>query len=198
MATTAGFVVAYVIAQWATGKWGVPRHPSASQSDRSNFSLGLAAAFSAAVLGVTTWATAGTATAPQPATATAPQPPTATRTVSAAGGWQDSGVAMAAGGELDVTATGTWRPFGNGYAVGPDGCTDPQVCAQDPGQPNNICCIPHAGLLGRIGEGQPFAVGAKRLVHNGGAAGELYLRINDAVLTDNEGELTVTIRRLGG
>jgi hypothetical protein len=53
---------------------------------------------------------------------------------------------------------------------------------------------PRAGcLIGRIGEGgQPFYVG-KHHVSTAGSDGTLYLRINDDIVSDNKGYLTVTV-----
>ncbi|MFF2041149.1 hypothetical protein ACFVVX_12020 [Kitasatospora sp. NPDC058170] len=202
-ATVTGFATAYLAAQLATRRWGVPQHPAATASDRMNFSLAVAALASTAVAAAVFWATTATRTGPPPtattttpATTTTTTTPTAatTTTVSAARGWQDSGVLVAAGEDVEITATGQWHPFGNGYAVGPDGCTDPVVCSQDPDQTNNVCCTAHAGLIGMIGSSPPFAVGGERTLHNTGPAGELRLRINDTVLEDNTGDMAVTVR----
>ncbi|MGW5248110.1 hypothetical protein ACWEQN_30545 [Streptomyces sp. NPDC004129] len=114
--------------------------------------------------------------------------------MSASKDWQDSGVEVAQGSEVEITATGKWYPFGTGNdPVGPEGCTDTR-CSQDPDQPENICCMAHAGLIGKIDHGQPFAIGARRVLRDIGT-GELYLRINDRYLSDDSGEMRVTIRK---
>jgi hypothetical protein len=48
-------------------------------------------------------------------------------------------------------------------------------------------------LLGRIGEeGQPFIIGRGRTIY-ADRSGQLYLRINDDILSDNEGFVNVEI-----
>ncbi|MFI9332108.1 hypothetical protein ACIGZJ_31760 [Kitasatospora sp. NPDC052868] len=195
-ATVAGFAAAYLTAQLATRRWGVPQHPGATASDRMTFCLAVAALASTAAAGLAFWATAGTRPAPPPAATTTATATTVSVSVSAGAGWQGSAVLVATGEDLEITATGQWHPFGNAYTVGPDGCTDPAVCSQDPNQPNNICCTAHAGLIAIIGNDRPFAVGAQHTLHHTGPPGELRLRINDTALADNTGEMEVTVRHL--
>jgi hypothetical protein len=154
--------------------------------------------------------TASSATSPQPKPDPASRanppttdiittPPAKTSTsrdlaVAAAGDWQDSGVTVSPGDQVEITRTGsTWSPF-PGYSYDGRGCIDTAVCSQDPSQANNICCMAHGGLLGRIGSGAPFAVGnGTALIAS--AAGAVALRINDLQQGDDSGHLDVRVTR---
>ncbi|MER6216434.1 hypothetical protein ABT213_20565 [Streptomyces sp. NPDC001674] len=159
------------------------------------FSCGGAALVAAAVLGAAIYL------ATEIAGSGSPPPPKVDRlstgtiraTVSARQDWQASGVHVDPGDDVEISAVGEWYPFGNGYRVGPDGCTDRNVCSQELNQSANICCMAHAGLIGKIGDGAPFKVGARLALRNVLTRGELYLRINDKNLSDNDGGINVTI-----
>jgi serine/threonine-protein kinase len=143
--------------------------------------------------------TAGVTTVPAPAFA-APTtvPPVASKTetstdVAANQDWQDAKVALTPGETVEITAQGQWGPFGNGLLYSANGC-GPPYCTNGLNEPNNVCaCMIHAGLIGRIGDGSPFPVGTTREL-TATQSGELYLRINDRVTSDNEGSLHVTVR----
>ncbi|MGQ0604492.1 MAG: hypothetical protein ACT4QE_22660 [Anaerolineales bacterium] len=101
--------------------------------------------------------------------------------------WQSAGVDVEKGDVITLRATGEWQysPFVGLH--GPEGG----------GRPVTVPTYPMSGadggvLLGRIGEGTPFYVGrgATMVVQE---AGRLYFRINDDLLGDNKGQLTVTI-----
>jgi len=116
-------------------------------------------------------------------------------TVSAAKDWQDTGVILHGGETVTISyVSGEWSPWPGGN-LDAKGCLQ-AGCSQDPNQPENICCMAHAGLLGRIGEGAPFAVGMGTTIPNVGP-GTVQLRINDLQLNDNSGELTVNISTQG-
>jgi hypothetical protein len=112
--------------------------------------------------------------------------------VQAVGDWRDTGVFLEEGQTARIVASGQWSPFSPKLFDG-RGCLDVALCSQDPNQSTNICCMPHGGLLGRIGGTNPFAVGVGTLLQVPNR-GELYFRINDLVQSDNSGQLTVTIQ----
>jgi hypothetical protein len=86
--------------------------------------------------------------------------------------------------------SGQWSPWPGGK-FDATGCLQ-AGCSQDPNQPENICCMAHAGLLGRISDGQPFAVGMGATIPHAGP-GAVKLRINDRQLGDNSGELVIAV-----
>jgi hypothetical protein len=51
-------------------------------------------------------------------------------------------------------------------------------------------------LIGRIGNGQPFAIGDQASLQMP-ASGPLYLGVNDDVMNDNQGQFNVVIGRTG-
>jgi len=115
----------------------------------------------------------------------------ATRSVSVPGtvAWTDTGVDLAAGQQLTVTASGTVLH----NVAGNDGC-DP---AGEPGTSghgaNLIGCPNHASLIGKLGDaGSPFFIGRTYSVPSTGS-GRLYLGINDSDLTNNVGTYSASI-----
>jgi hypothetical protein len=56
---------------------------------------------------------------------------------------------------------------------------------------------PGASLIGRIGNGAPFAIGWNPNPIRMPASGRLYLGINDDQVGDNTGEFNVSIRMQG-
>ncbi|MEM7347782.1 MAG: hypothetical protein AAF485_26410 [Chloroflexota bacterium] len=101
--------------------------------------------------------------------------------------WQSVGVQLQPGDSVVVKAEGTWLYTMEEYH-GPSGSRRYQAPAFYP-LPN----VPGGSLIGRIGEkGQPFYVGGyTQFVAN--EAGLFYLRIDDDILSDNEGSVTVDI-----
>ncbi len=91
------------------------------------------------------------------------------------------------GDSLEIEAAGTWLYTPNEYH-GPEGSPRYRAPSFYP-----LPHVPGGALLGRIGdEGQPFYVG------RGGSwrvdtAGLLYLRIDDDILSDNDGWVTVAV-----
>jgi hypothetical protein len=101
--------------------------------------------------------------------------------------WQSLGVRVHAGEVLHIRAEGTWM-YTPGEYHGPEGHA--RYAAPDfyplPG-------VPGGALLGRIGEGgDPFYVG-RRLTRRVDRDGTLYLRIDDDILSDNDGFVTVEV-----
>jgi hypothetical protein len=111
---------------------------------------------------------------------------TLTHTVYAYRQWQSTGVKLAAGDRFTVRARGEWSYSPIVGLNGPAGGR-PAV----PGYP-----LPHVlggTLIGRVGEsGEGFYVG-ERTTGFAERAGYLLLRINDDLLGDNYGTMTVEI-----
>jgi hypothetical protein len=103
--------------------------------------------------------------------------------------WQSVGVILHGGDRFTIKAEGEWLYTPVGGYNGPEG--HKTYWAPDfyplPGGPRGGC------LIGRIGQGgQPFYVG-RRYVSTAVSDGTLYLRINDDILSDNQGALTVLV-----
>ena len=116
---------------------------------------------------------------------------TASFTVNvAANAWVDTGVTLAAGASVAITATGTVEWAGAGSAATPNGVPADSCGCCDGGSVTSSFC--HMALIGRIGtSGTPFLVGSSYSGSPG--AGLLYLRQNDTVVGDNSGSFTGTI-----
>lgn len=115
----------------------------------------------------------------------------ATRTVTVPGtaAWTDTGIDLAAGQQLTITASGTVIHD----LAGNNGC-DP---AGEPGTSghgaNVIGCPDHASLIAKVGEaGAPFYVGRTYSVP-AAAAGRLYLGVNDSDLSNNGGSYSANV-----
>ena len=101
--------------------------------------------------------------------------------------WQSTGVQLQRGDLVEIRATGRWLYTPDEYH-GPAGHPIYPAPAVYP-----ISGIPGGALIGRVGEdGAPFYVGsrARQTVQRDGL---LFLRINDDVLTDNDGVVEVKI-----
>ena len=110
-------------------------------------------------------------------------------------GWQSTGLTVFAGDLLNIEAEGEWMYSPEAGMNGPRGHPAFSSPAYYP--------VPGPGgsLIGKIGEfGQPFYVGGyvNHLSTVGGQAqsGMVYLRINDDLLGDNRGYVTVRIDRI--
>jgi hypothetical protein len=109
-----------------------------------------------------------------------------THTVYSYRQWQSTGIKLEAGDFYELRAQGEWAYSPIVGLHGPRGGR-PAVMSYP------LPSAPGGALIGRIGEnGRPFMVGART---NGDAdqAGFLFLRINDDLLGDNQGKLTVDI-----
>ena len=109
--------------------------------------------------------------------------------VGAQSDWVDTGIALRVNDIIDIAATG--RIF---YDSGRDRFADPNGAA---GRPATAAApIPYrdiGALVGKIGNGEPFEVGASLTNFRAGNAGRLMLRVNDDVLKDNSGQFNVTV-----
>ncbi len=102
-------------------------------------------------------------------------------------GWQSVGVRVREGDQVRILAQGTWL-YTPGEYHGPEGHRRYSSPAFYP-LPN----VPGGALIGRIGEdGAPFYVG-QRTHLQARAAGLLYLRIDDDILSDNDGWVAVEV-----
>lgn len=101
--------------------------------------------------------------------------------------WQSTGVYLHVGDAFTIRASGEWS-YTPGEFNGPGG--HPRYPAP------SFYPIPHVRggcLIGRIGEeGQIFLVGSHSQ-HAANTEGLLYLRINDDILSDNEGWMQVDV-----
>jgi WD40 repeat protein len=105
--------------------------------------------------------------------------------VDASRSWQDTGVEVRAGTALTLRAEGHWGAGHPAVEATADGIVAPRDRAVLPEAPT-LC------LLGRIGDAEPFVVGATRDL-DAPTAGRLFLRANALDLDDTVGSLEVTI-----
>jgi hypothetical protein len=115
-------------------------------------------------------------------------------------GWQPAGIDIHGPGTLEFRAAGTWVFNPNLPAVGANG--DGRFSTQGrQGYSFHGAAGREGQLIGRIGNGAPFVVGAQSSHHIAeGEEGPLYLVINDDInglsgmgLADNSGRLVVTV-----
>lgn len=105
--------------------------------------------------------------------------------------WTPTGVQCTTDAQLEISASGTVLPGVTNSASGvdPNGSPDPQLSVYNvPGLPD----APHSGLIGRVGDGDPFIVGADYSQGCPGT-GELFLGINDTGVVNNGGAFDVTM-----
>ena len=117
--------------------------------------------------------------------------PTTNFTVNVAvNDWVNTGVTLASGSGVAITATGTVQWAGAGSTATPNGVTSGACnCCDGVSVSASFC---HMALIGRIGTGgTPFLVGSSYSGTPG--AGLLYLRQNDIAVGDNSGSFTGTI-----
>ena len=106
--------------------------------------------------------------------------------------WVNTGVSIPSGASVSITANGTVQWSGAGSSATPNGvssgCDGYRSCDRDAG----LLEVCHMALIGRIGTGgTKFLVGSSYSGTPG--AGTLYLRQNDACVSDNSGNFTGTI-----
>jgi hypothetical protein len=110
-----------------------------------------------------------------------------TQSVYAYRQWRSTGIYLQTGDRVTLTATGQWT-----YSPAEVGLHGPEGGKWAPAY-YPLPSAPGGALLGRVGEtGQVFYVG-HRLTFTAPAPGLLYLGINDDLLGDNVGALTVKI-----
>ena len=116
-------------------------------------------------------------------------PPEATVRVEANRAWTDTGLVVRAGERIAFSTDGTVT-FGANMTAGPDGNKD--------FPPNRSYPVPSmsvGGLIGRVGNGQPFPIGSTRTPIDMPNDGRLYLGVNDDQLQDNSNAFDVRIDR---
>ena len=97
----------------------------------------------------------------------------------------DTGIDLPAGAVVAITASG--EVFHNpGSSTGPAG-------AAGPPEFNLLTTARHASVIGRVGDGEPFPVGAEAVVPVTDA-GRLFLGINDAGVENNTGAYVAHVR----
>jgi hypothetical protein len=108
-------------------------------------------------------------------------------TVMAHAGWTRSGIQVERGQRITFEARGEVR-------WGPDRKDGPEGEHNSPHNPNRpIPSGPAAGLIGRVGNGDPFFIGNDRGEIRIRESGELELGINDDYLNDNSGAFRVIV-----
>lgn len=111
--------------------------------------------------------------------------------VEGARGWTDTGITVRRGQRVSFNTTGQVAFRSGGDPTGPDG----NFKEDRAGTP-----VPAAGvgaLIGRVGNGAPFPIGANNQPIAMPAAGRLFLGINDANTGDNSGNYSVVIGTAG-
>lgn len=101
--------------------------------------------------------------------------------------WQSVGVRVAAEDRVTIEANGEWL-YTPGEFHGPEGHDKYSAPSFYP-----LPGVRGGALIGRIGEsGRPFLVG-DRTIYFAQEAGLLYLRIDDDILSDNDGFVVVKV-----
>jgi len=120
---------------------------------------------------------------------TSGQLPGATITVPANQAWIDTGITVNQGDRVAFRASGEIT-YGRspGQTATPDGGADRRPNYPDPS-------VPVGALLGRIGNGAPFAIGSQTQALGMPGSGRLMLGVNDNEIADNGGAYTVVVTR---
>lgn len=102
--------------------------------------------------------------------------------------WTDTGISVSAGDLLVVGAEGrvTYSSFGN--TATPWG----RVTAEPGTIDKELAAISVGSLVGRIGKGKPFKIGAS-LASQVSESGSLRLRVHDEKYADNSGSFAVSV-----
>ncbi len=132
-----------------------------------------------------------TSTAQARATARAQAQAGKAYSVSAASDWQDTGIPIQAGDIINISYTsGNWAVCVNcpGLDAGGFGYRDPNFDVA-----NIVADCFHGALIARISGTRPFCVG-REVSRQASTSGNLELRINDQVTSDNSGAISVTIQ----
>lgn len=112
--------------------------------------------------------------------------------VSASQQWVETGIVVRKGQRVAFAATGQvhFSPAAD-HVSGPDG---------NPGVPSAnlpVTAMSVGGLIGRVGNSQPFPIGSNRQSIVMPAAGPLLLGINDTITEDNTGSFVVVVSTTG-
>jgi hypothetical protein len=109
--------------------------------------------------------------------------------VDGARAWTDTGITVRRGDRIGFSTSGQVSFRNGSNPVGPDG----SATENRAGAP--VQNVGVGGLIGRVGRGAPFAIGANSQWITMPAAGRLSLGINDSGVGDNSGAFVVTIVR---
>jgi hypothetical protein len=109
-------------------------------------------------------------------------------TVPARQRWTSTGLTVNAGDQIEFGTSGEIRLNTDGVSASPDGALNGYHDPRSP-MPQTLA----GALIGRIGNGQPFGIGAMTQVQMP-ASGPLFLGVNDSNLNDNDGAFRVEIR----
>ena len=116
-------------------------------------------------------------------------PPAGTIRVAANQAWTDTGITVNRGDRVAFRASGQihYGRAGDQTAT-PDGGVDRRANTPDP-------TVPVGALIGRIGDGAPFAIGTQSQPLPMNASGRLMLGVNDTDLSDNSGSFNVVVTK---
>lgn len=103
--------------------------------------------------------------------------------------WTDTGLVVQPGERISFTVDGTVT-FGANMTAGPDGDKNMAPNANFPVRSMSV-----GGLIGRVGNGRPFAIGSTRTPIDMPNGGRLFLGVNDDHLEDNSNGFDVQIFR---
>jgi hypothetical protein len=115
--------------------------------------------------------------------------PQATVRVEASQPWTDTGLVVQPGERIAFSTNGTIS-FGRDMNAGPDGDKNSPPRANYP-----VREMPVGGLIGRVGNSRPFAIGSTRSPIAMPTGGRLMLGVNDDDFNDNSGGYEVQIYR---
>ncbi|HYT68021.1 MAG TPA: hypothetical protein VEL51_16455 [Vicinamibacterales bacterium] len=111
-------------------------------------------------------------------------------TVQANQPWTSTGITVKKGQRVTFTSTGEVQLSDNAADVAtPDGAKDQRFAPNAP-----LKQVPAGALIGRVGNGAPFPIGANSQAITMPASGVLYLGINDDGFGDNRGNFQVVVR----
>jgi hypothetical protein len=102
--------------------------------------------------------------------------------------WTDTGIVVRAGERIAFEASGTINILPDATA-GPDGQTNVRQGTYP------LRGMAAGGLIGRVGNSRPFAIGSTRRAIDMPAGGRLFLGVNDDNFSDNGGSFEVQIFR---
>jgi hypothetical protein len=109
--------------------------------------------------------------------------------VDARQAWTDTGINVNAGDHVAFSASGQINyGQGAGMTATPDGGAERRANYPDPS-------VPVGALIGKVGNGAPFAIGMQTTPLPMNASGRLMLGVNDNELGDNSGFYTVTVAK---
>jgi hypothetical protein len=118
-------------------------------------------------------------------------------TVPGTRAWVDTGVDVAAGDRVQITASGTIRHnYDASSTVGPDGDVNPKAAVNNAVVDGTRVEGRHAALIARVGTQPPFVVGSEH-TFTAPIPGRLELGVNDVGPDNNSGQFDVTVQ-VGG